>query len=69
MKNRYVPELVKSFAADRNWAELSGGQHHTIALDEAGNDGFIGDLPPILTHTYTCRVLARNGKTGRANCP
>ena len=35
MKNRFVPELVKSFAK-KGWAELSGGQHHTIALDDAG---------------------------------
>ena len=36
MKNRFVPELVKSFNREKGWVEISGGQHHTIALDSSG---------------------------------
>ena len=36
MKNRFVPELVKSFDGSKGWKEMSGGQHHTLALDKNG---------------------------------
>lgn len=36
MKNRFVPEKCKSFAGKATWKEISGGQHHTIALDSEG---------------------------------
>ena len=36
MKNRFVPEKVKSFSTDRGWLDISGGQHHTLALDSEG---------------------------------
>ena len=36
MKNRFVPEKCKSFDRKCDWKEISGGQHHTIALDGEG---------------------------------
>ena len=36
MKNRFVPEKVKSFSTDKGWLDISGGQHHTLALDSEG---------------------------------
>ncbi len=36
MVNRFMPEKVKSFTPDKKWASISGGQHHTLALDESG---------------------------------
>lgn len=35
MKNRFMPSKVDSFK-DRDWIDISGGQHHTVALDAAG---------------------------------
>ena len=37
MDNRFVPERVASFAANgQQWQAISGGQHHTVALDSEG---------------------------------
>ncbi|ELT90046.1 hypothetical protein CAPTEDRAFT_159495 [Capitella teleta] len=36
MVNRYVPDRCKSFKTDLDWKDISGGQHHTIALDANG---------------------------------
>jgi regulator of chromosome condensation len=36
MQNKFVPEKAASFAKDKNWSMISGGQHHTIALDGQG---------------------------------
>lgn len=36
MVNRFVPDKVKSFAKDKDWKQIAGGQHHTIALDKNG---------------------------------
>jgi len=36
MQNKFMPEKCKSFACDKNWMSISGGQHHTLALDGAG---------------------------------
>ena len=36
MKNRFVPERVKSFSAEKNWKVIAGGQHHTLAVDKDG---------------------------------
>ena len=36
MKNRYVPEKVPSFNPASGWQEISGGQHHSVALDKQG---------------------------------
>ena len=34
MKNRFVPEKVKSFKG--NFVSIGSGQHHTVALDNEG---------------------------------
>jgi hypothetical protein len=36
MVNRYVPDKCKSFQKDLDWKDISGGQHHTLALDKDG---------------------------------
>ena len=36
MKNKFIPELSKTFAREKNWMAISGGQHHTLALDGKG---------------------------------
>jgi len=36
MKNRFTPEIVRSFEKSKNWAVISIGQHHTVALDANG---------------------------------
>lgn len=36
MVNRFVPERVTSFSDKGSWSMLSGGQHHTVALDSKG---------------------------------
>jgi len=36
MNNRFVPEKVKSFS-NKKWSCISGGQHHTVAMDSDGN--------------------------------
>lgn len=36
MKNKFVPEKVESFEKRKNWAMISIGQHHTVALDADG---------------------------------
>lgn len=36
MVNRFVPDLVKSFPKEKDWQEISGGQHHAIALAKDG---------------------------------
>ncbi|KAK7100546.1 regulator of chromosome condensation-like isoform X2 [Littorina saxatilis] len=35
IENRFIPERVQSFAG-RQWQILSGGQHHTVAMDSEG---------------------------------
>jgi regulator of chromosome condensation len=42
MKNRYVPEKVKSFNSDKGWVDIAGGQHHAIALDKDGQVYSVG---------------------------
>ena len=38
MENRFIPERAQSFAVHgREWQVLSGGQHHTVALDTKGD--------------------------------
>ena len=49
MKNRFVPEKCKAFSADKKWCEISGGQHHTLALDGEGK-GAISDM--------SCKMLS-----------
>lgn len=41
MKNRFVPQLVKSFNK-KTWKEIVGGQHHTVMLDTEGQVYCIG---------------------------
>ena len=36
MQNRFVPELVKSCDPKKGWQSISGGQHHALLLDQAG---------------------------------
>jgi len=36
MQNKFLPEKVKSFETSKNWAMISIGQHHTVALDANG---------------------------------
>ncbi|KAK7501483.1 hypothetical protein BaRGS_00007287, partial [Batillaria attramentaria] len=37
MVNRFLPERVQSFCVEgRQWQQISGGQHHTVALDSNG---------------------------------
>lgn len=36
MVNRFVPDKCPAFKSDLDWKELSGGQHHTLALDKNG---------------------------------
>ena len=35
MRNRFVPEKVKSFD-NKDWVCMQGGQHHTVAMDSEG---------------------------------
>jgi len=36
MQNKFTPEMVNSFEKTKNWAMISIGQHHTVALDANG---------------------------------
>ena len=36
MKNKYIPEKCVSFDPKKDWMSISGGQHHTLALDGSG---------------------------------
>jgi len=36
MQNKFTPQVVKSFEKSKNWAMISIGQHHTIAIDANG---------------------------------
>ena len=36
MLNRFMPEISSSFDSNKGWKEISGGQHHTLALDKDG---------------------------------
>lgn len=36
MDNKFVPTLIKSLPAISGWSCLSGGQHHTLALNKDG---------------------------------
>ena len=36
MQNKFTPEKVQSFHTSKNWAMISIGQHHTVALDADG---------------------------------
>jgi len=36
MQNKFTPEKLKSFEKSKNWAMISVGQHHTVALDANG---------------------------------
>ena len=36
MQNKFAAERVASFEKSQNWAMISVGQHHTIALDANG---------------------------------
>ncbi|XP_059172276.1 regulator of chromosome condensation-like [Physella acuta] len=42
MVNRFIPERVTSFSEKGSWSMLSGGQHHTVALDSKGKVYTIG---------------------------
>ncbi|XP_005105535.1 regulator of chromosome condensation isoform X2 [Aplysia californica] len=42
MENRFVPERVKSFSENGPWSMISGGQHHTVALDGKGKVHTLG---------------------------
>lgn len=37
-----MPERIKSFCMEgQRWKIVSGGQHHTVALDSQGTDDFL----------------------------
>ena len=36
MVNRFNAERVKSFSESGPWACISGGQHHTVAMNSEG---------------------------------
>ena len=38
MENRFVPSISKSFNKSLGWKQISGGQHHAIALDKSGEN-------------------------------
>ena len=42
MQNRFVPEVVKAFDPKKDWQAISGGQHHALLLDNAGERGGVG---------------------------
>ena len=33
-----MPEMAVTFDPTKDWAVISGGQHHTLALDHDGED-------------------------------
>jgi len=35
-QNKFTPEKVETFNASKNWAMISGGKRHTVALDASG---------------------------------
>ena len=35
-ENRFVPSIVKSLDPKKKWLDISGGQHHSLALDGEG---------------------------------
>ncbi|KAI0232390.1 Regulator of chromosome condensation [Lamellibrachia satsuma] len=37
MENRFVPSISTSFNKSLGWKQISGGQHHAIALDKSGD--------------------------------
>jgi len=36
MQNKFTPVVAETFEKSKNWAMISIGQHHTIALDANG---------------------------------
>ena len=36
MVNRFMPSTSTSFDKSLGWTQISGGQHHAIALDKSG---------------------------------
>ena len=45
MENKYFPAYVSSLAADKDWKCVAAGQHHTVAVNKDGKNGWFDMLP------------------------